>query len=224
MRILVVEDESRIAHYLSTGLEQEGHVVHVESNGVTALQQARSVDFDLILLDWMLPDMDGLALCRQLRSEGGKTPIVMLTARDATSDKIAGLDSGADDYLTKPFEFDELLARMRAVLRRDEAGSPPKLQVADLELDPGTHYVSRAGQQIVLTAKEFALLEYLMRRAGQVLTREELLSHVWGIDHNPGTNVVDVYVGYLRRKIDRGFAEPLLITLVNVGYKLGHPA
>jgi DNA-binding response OmpR family regulator len=220
MRVLVVEDEKQIARYLKEGLEQEGHVVHTASDGATALARARSGSYDLLILDWLLPDVDGLSVCQTLRAEGNRTPIIMLTAKDAVSDRVRGLDSGADDYLTKPFEFDELFARMRAVLRRAEVGAPPQLVVADLSLDPAAHTVTRAGKAIPLTPKEFALLEYLMRHAGQVCTREEILQHVWGYEHDPLTNIVDVYIGYVRRKIDRGFDPPLLRTVVGVGYKL----
>ncbi len=220
MRILVVEDEQRIARFLKEGLEQEGHVVQTALNGAAALTRARSGSYDLILLDWLLPDVDGLSVCQTLRAEGNRTPIIMLTAKDAVFDKVRGLDSGADDYLTKPFEFDELFARMRSVLRRAEVGAPPQLVVADLVLDSAAHTVTRAGKPIALTPKEFTLLEYLMRHAGQVCSREDILRHVWGYEHDPMTNIVDVYIGYVRRKIDRGFDRPLLHTAVGIGYKL----
>jgi len=220
LRILVVEDEPRIARYLQTGLEQEGHTVQVVGNGAVALKKVLKSVYDLVLLDWLLPDMDGLTLCRTAREHGVRTPVIMLTARDATVFKVLGLDGGADDYVTKPFEFEELLARIRAVLRRSAAGAAPLLKFADVVVDPAAHTVTRAGRVIELTAKEFSLLEYLVRHAGEAVTREELLQHVWGLDHNPRTNVVDVYIGYLRRKIDRDFATPILHTVVGVGYKL----
>jgi DNA-binding response OmpR family regulator len=220
MRVLIVEDEPRIARFLKEGLAQEGHAASTVSNGVAALGSARSHVFDLILLDWLLPDLDGLTVCRTLRAEGNTIPIIMLTAKDAVADRVSGLDGGADDYLTKPFEFEELFARIRSVTRRAAAGAAPELRVDDLLLDPAAHQVTRAGTPIALTRREFALLEYLMRRAGQVCTRAELLSHVWGYDHDPQTNVVDVYVGYLRRKVDRGFARTLLHAVPGLGYKL----
>jgi DNA-binding response OmpR family regulator len=220
MRTLVVDDEAQIAHFLRRGLEQEGFCVTVAFDGASALVAARASAFDVILLDWMLPDRDGLSLCRTLREEGNRTPIVMLTARDAVRDKVSGLDGGADDYLTKPFEFDELLARMRSVLRRADAGGPAQLVVADLILDPATRRVTRAGREVDLTPREFALLEFLMRGPGRVHDRRELLRHVWGYDHDPQTNIVDVYVGYLRRKIDAGATRPLLQTIAGVGYRL----
>jgi DNA-binding response OmpR family regulator len=220
MRVLVVEDQPQIARFVKEGLEQEGHAASTVSNGAAALASARTHAFDLILLDWLLPDLDGISVCRALRAEGNSVPIIMLTAKDAVADRVSGLDGGADDYMTKPFEFEELFARMRSVTRRAAAGAAPELQVDDLLLDPAAREVTRAGTPITLTRKEFALLEHLMRRAGQVCTRAELLSHVWGYDHDPQTNVVDVYVGYLRRKVDRGFSRRLLHTLPGGGYKL----
>ena len=217
MRILVVEDEKQLAHFLKRGLEQERYVAQVAYNGAQALAVAEAEAFDLILMDWLLPDLDGLHVCRQLRTQGNRTPIIMLTAKDALADKVLGLDSGADDYLTKPFEFDELFARMRSVLRRGAAGASPQLHVADLVLDPSAHTVTRAGQPIQLTAKEFALLEFFMHRPGRVLSRPSILQSVWGYDHDTSTNVVDVYIRYLRRKIDQGFDRPLLQTVINVG-------
>jgi DNA-binding response OmpR family regulator len=220
MRVLIVEDQPQIARFLKEGLEQQGHAASTVSDGTTALGSARTQGFDLILLDWLLPDLDGLSVCRTLRAEGNATPIIMLTAKDAVADRVSGLDGGADDYLTKPFEFEELFARMRSVTRRSAAGAVPRLQVEDLLLDPAAHQVTRAGTPITLTPREFALLEHLMRRAGQVCTRAELLAHVWGYDHDPHTNIVDVYVGYLRRKVDRGYSRTLLHTLPGLGYKL----
>ncbi len=220
MRVLVVEDEHRIARYLKKGLEQQGHVATVAHDGTTALARARAGAFNVILLDWMLPDVDGLSVCQTLRAEGNHTAIIMLTAKDDVTDRVLGLDSGADDYVTKPFALQEVLARIRAVTRRAEAGAAPQLVVADLVLDPTSHAVTRAGAPITLSAKEFALLEFLMRRAGQVVTRQDILQHVWGYDHDPKTNIVEVYIRYLRRKIDQAYDRPLIHTLINVGYKL----
>jgi DNA-binding response OmpR family regulator len=220
MRVLIVEDEHRIARYLKKGLEQQGHVATVAQDGATALARARAGAFDVILLDWMLPDVDGLSVCQTLRAEGNHTAIIMLTAKDDVTDRVLGLDSGADDYVTKPFALQEVFARIRAVTRRAEAGAAPQLVVADLVLDPTSHVVTRAGAPITLSAKEFTLLEFLMRRAGQVVTRQDILQHVWGYDHDPKTNVVDVYIRYLRRKIDQAYDRPLIHTLINVGYKL----
>jgi two-component system response regulator MprA len=221
MRVLVVEDEPSLARFLLAGLEQEGYSVAAAPTAAAALARVGAGPFDLILLDWMLPDQDGLSLCRALRSEGDRTAIVMLTARDAVTDRVMGLDSGADDYVTKPFEFEELLARIRSVLRRTGAGRSPQLVVGDLLLDPAAHTVRRGGREIHLTAREFGLLECLMRHAGQTLTRRDLLRHVWGYDHDPQTNIVDVYVGYLRRKIERDAGPTLLHAVAGVGYRLG---
>jgi DNA-binding response OmpR family regulator len=218
---LIVEDEPRIAHFLQQGLEQEGYAVRAERSGAAAMPLARSGQFDLIVLDWMLPDLDGLTLCRALRAAGVRTPVLMLTARDAVADRVQGLDGGADDYLTKPFEFEELLARLRSLLRRADAIRPPQLSVEDLVLDPAARAVVRGSRPVELTPREFALLEYLMRHAGRVLTRWEILQHVWGYEHDPHTNVVDVYVGYLRRKVDQNGDPPLLRTVPGVGYQLG---
>jgi DNA-binding response OmpR family regulator len=220
MRVLIVEDEQRIARYLKKGLEQQGHIATVALDGATALARARAGSFDVILLDWLLPDVDGLSVCRTLRAEGNHTAIILLTAKDDVTDRVLGLDSGADDYVTKPFALQEVLARIRAVTRRAEVGAAPQLVVADLVLDPTAHIVTRAGAPITLSAKEFALLEFLMRRAGQVVTRQDILQRVWGYDHDPQTNIVDVYIRYLRRKIDQAYDRSLIHTLINVGYKL----
>jgi DNA-binding response OmpR family regulator len=223
MRALVIEDERQLAKFIRRGLEQEGYVVDEAHDGATALRRAKASSFDVIVLDRLLPDLDGLEVCRRLRALGDDTPVIMLTARDALTDIVNGLDSGADDYITKPFEFTELFARMRSVLRRQGADRSSRLSVADLVLDPAAHTVERAGQSIRLTAKEFALLECLMRNAGRALSRAVILESVWGYDHDPSSNVVDVYIRYLRKKIELDPDRPLLHTIVGVGYKLGDP-
>ena len=221
MRALVVEDEKQLAKFIRRGLEQEGYVVDEAHDGATALGRVKASSFDVILLDRMLPDLDGLEVCKQLRALGDSTPVIMLTAKDALPDIVEGLDTGADDYITKPFEFGELFARMRSVLRRGGAEAEPTLQVADLVLDPAAHAVERGGKSIRLTAKEFALLECLMRNAGRALSRGIILESVWGYDHDPSSNVVEVYVRYLRKKIDTDPDRRLIHTIVGVGYKLG---
>ena len=221
MRALVVEDQPLIARFLCEGLEGEGFVARSVTSGSTAIEMARGGGFDVILLDWMLPDLDGPAVCSTLRNGGVTVPIVMLTARDAVRDRVHGLDCGADDYLTKPFAFEELFARIRSVMRRSGAGAAPEIRVGDLVIDPAGRTVARGGQQITLTSKEYALLEYLARHTSKACSREELRQHVWGYDYDPQTNVVDVYVGYLRRKVDRGFAPALLHTVPGFGYRLG---
>jgi DNA-binding response OmpR family regulator len=220
MRILVVEDEHRIASFLKRGLEQERYGVDVCYDGIEAAAKACDSTYDVILLDVLLPGKDGFAVCRELREAGVRTPILMLTARDAVSDRVRGLDCGADDYLTKPFSFDELAARVRSLLRRTGAERKPQLVAGDLVLDPATHEVSRAGRPVELTSREYKLLVFLMRRAGQALSRTTILEHVWGYDFTPETNVVDVYIRYLRSKIDEGFDKPLIHTVRGVGYKL----
>jgi heavy metal response regulator len=220
MRILVVEDERRITAFIKRGLEEEHYAVDVAYDGEEALDWVAMVDYDLIVLDVLLPKKDGIEVCRELRAQGNKVPILMLTARDAIEDRVQGLDSGADDYLVKPFAFQELLARIRALLRRSGEIKTPRLQVGDLVLDTITHRASRGGQVIELTAREYALLEFLMRHPGQVLSRTQILEHVWNYDFFTTSNVVDVYISYLRRKIDRGFEVKLLQTVRGVGYKI----
>lgn len=222
MHILVVEDELKLARLIQRVLEDERHVVEVAHDGKKGLELAESGSFDLIVLDWMLPQKNGVQLAQELRAEGIATPILMLTARDAVADKVAGLDAGADDYLTKPFSFEELLARIRALSRRPAAAFDPaeRLQVGDLVLDLRTRRVLRGDKPIELTAKEFALLEYLMRHAGQVLTRDQILEHVWGYESDPQGNNVDIYIHFLRRKIDHGFDQPLIRSVRGVGYKI----
>ena len=219
-KVLLVEDDPRIARFVRRGLEAEGYVVDVSARGGDALERCRAVDYPLIILDRMLPDGDGLDVCRSLRQEGNGGFILMLTARDARQDKVDGLRSGADDYLTKPFAFDELLARLQALLRRSRQAQAETsvLQVADLTLDPATRKVVRAGRQIALTAREFALLSYLMAHAGEMVSRTRLLSNVWEYGFDPGTKVVDVYIRYIRRKIDGAGEKPLIQTARGVGY------
>ena len=221
MRILVVEDERKVAAFIRQGLLEEGHAVEVAADGAEAL---RALDdeppYDLVVLDVMLPKRDGFDVLRTLRARGVATPVLLLTARDAVADKVTGLDLGADDYLAKPFAFEEFLARVRALLRRGRGRAEPVLRVADLCLDPATRVVTRGRRRITLTAREYALLEYFMRSAGRVLTRPMLTQHVWGLDFDPESNIVDVYVGYLRRKIDADGEPRLLHTVRGAGYTL----
>jgi len=220
MRILVVEDEPKMAGLLRRGLSEEGYAVDVVRTGTDALWAAAENPYDAIVLDVMLPDLDGFDVCRRLREEDRWAPVIMLTARDAIDDRVSGLDAGADDYLTKPFSFGELFARIRALLRRGAAERPPVLQVGDLELDPATRQVARGDTRIELTAKEFALLEYFMRRAGEVLSRARLLDHVWDFGFDGDSNVVDVYIRYLREKVDRPFGRDSIETIRGIGYRL----
>ena len=220
MRILIIEDEGKIAAFLKRGLKEEGYAVDVAADGEQGYFLASTQEFDLIILDLMLPGMDGLSLCRKLRAEGNKARILILTARDKVMDKVQGLNAGADDYLTKPFAFEELLARVRAQFRGKEAGSPTKLRVADLTMDLLTHKIFRAGREIELTAKEFALLEYLMRNVGIAVTRTMIAEHVWDVDFDTFTNVIDVYMSYLRDKIDRAFPDKLIQTVRGRGYMI----
>ena len=220
MRILVVEDERKIAQFIKRGLKEEGYAVDAGYDGEEGHFLATTNDYDAIILDVMLPKMDGIALCRKLREEKVTTPLIMLTAKGETHDKVSGLNSGADDYLTKPFDFEELLARVRAQLRKKERASATKLKVGDLEMDLLTHRITRAGQEIELTTKEYALLEFFMRDPGQVKTRTMIAEHVWDIHFDTDTNVIDVFVSYLRRKIDQGFKKKLLQTVRGRGYIL----
>jgi two-component system OmpR family response regulator len=220
MRALVVEDESKMAALIRRGLAEEGYAADVARSGEEAVWMARATPYDAIVLDVMLPGQDGLEVCRALRESGVWSPILMLTARDGLEDKVAGLDSGADDYLTKPFSFAELLARLRALTRRGPSERPAVLEVGSLRLDPATRQVRRGEVEIDLSAKEFALLETFMRRAGEVLTRLDLLEHAWDHAYENKSNVVDVYVGYLRGKIDRPFGTDSLETVRGVGYRL----
>ncbi|MFQ5915110.1 MAG: response regulator transcription factor [Nitrospinota bacterium] len=222
MRILVVEDEAKVASFIARGLGEAGYTVDVAGQGLKALEKALSSVYDLILLDVVLPGIDGWEVLSRYRDNQGKAQVMMLTARDAVQEKVRGLDAGADDYLTKPFAFDELLARVRALLRREDRKAPI-LRLADLELNPATRQVSRAGKKIRLSAREYALLECFMRHPDRILSRSTLLEHVWDYSFDPETNVVDVYVSYLRNKIDRGFHPSLLHTERGVGYRFGLP-
>jgi DNA-binding response OmpR family regulator len=221
MRILVAEDERKVASFIRQGLEEEGHAVEVAGDGESALDLiVAGPPYDLVVLDVMLPRRDGFAILRAMRGRGVRTPVLVLTARDSVADKVAGLDVGADDYLTKPFAFEEFLARVRALLRRGGDSGAPTLRVADLTLDPARREVRRGERRITLTTREYSLLEYFMRNAGRVLTRPLITEHVWGLDFDPESNVVDVYVGYLRRKIDGEGERPLLRTVRGAGYSL----
>jgi two-component system, OmpR family, response regulator len=221
MHILVVEDEQRLAALLRRVLAAERHVVDIAVDGSSGLRLATSEGYDLIILDRMLPEMDGLDICRAVRAHNSNVPVLILTARGTVEDRVAGLDAGADDYLVKPFAMQELLARVRALLRRGRAPeSDGRLSVADLTLDLVRHEARRGNQVIELTAKEFALLEFLMRHPGQVLTRAQIVDHVWRYDLDALSNVVDIYIHYLRNKIDRGFTRPLITTVRGVGYRI----
>jgi two-component system, OmpR family, response regulator len=220
MRVLVVEDEVKMAGLLKRALEEEGYAVDVAGRGEDALWFGTENPYDAIVLDVMLPDLDGFEVSRRLREAGRWSPVLMLTARDAVADRVAGLDAGADDYLTKPFSFAELLARLRALVRRGAAERPPVLRVGDLSLDPARRTVTRDRSSIDLTAREFALLEYLMRHAGEVLTRTQLIEHVWDFAYDGDSNVVDVYIRYLRNKVDRPFGRDSIRTVRGAGYRL----
>ena len=220
MRILLVEDEEKIANFIGRGLKEEYYIVDVAYDGEKGLFLAEINVYDLIILDIMLPIKDGLSICKELRSKKIDTPILMLTARDRVEDKVLGLDLGADDYLAKPFAFEELLARVRALLRRKEGDKSTLLKIADLELDQLTHKVRRAGKEISLTSKEYALLEYLMLNANQVVTRTMISEHVWNEDFDSFTNVIDVYIKYLRNKIHKDFRKQLIYTMRGTGYIL----
>jgi len=220
MRILVIEDEQKVANFIKQGLKEEGYSVDVACDGEEGYLLAKDNEYDVIILDIMLPKMDGITLCKKLRAEKIFTPILMLTAKDSVKDKVTGLDSGANDYLTKPFSFEELLARIRVLLRKDQTATPTKLKVDDLVLDLLTHKVSRAGKEIPLTNKEYALLEYLMRNTGSIVTRTMISEHVWDINFDTFTNVIDVYVNYLRNKIDKGYKKKLIHTIRGRGYMI----
>lgn len=221
MRILLVEDDRKASRVLAAGLEEEGFVVDAARSGEEGLDLIAVNDYDLVVLDWLLPGQSGPDVCAAFRARGLAIPVLMLTARDSVADRVAGLNRGADDYLTKPFAFAELLARIHALLRRGGVSQPPVLRVADLELDPVRHRVTRGGVAIELTAKELGILEYLMRHAGRVITRTELGEHVWKEEHDNLTNLVDVHVSHLRRKIDPGARAPLLHTVRGRGYRIG---
>jgi heavy metal response regulator len=223
MRILVIEDEKKVASFIQRGLEAEHYQVDVAYDGEAGLLQVFDNDYDVLILDVMLPKRDGLSVLQAIRTRKLAIPVLMLTARDTIVDKVTGLDQGADDYLTKPFAFEELLARLRALLRRGAPPSSPDLILADLQLDLVTHQVTRAGKRIDLTAKEFALLEFFLRQPGRVLSRALIAQHVWGVDFDTFTNVIDVYVNYLRKKIDADFGPKLLHTVRGVGYVMKAP-
>lgn len=221
MHVLLVEDERRIAAYVKRGLEEQGYAVDLALTGTEALNWAIANPFDLIVLDIMLPGQDGLSVCRELRARGMRTPILMLTARDAVDDRVAGLDAGADDYLVKPFAISELLARLRALARRATDAPPsPILQVGDLAFDPRSLRVTRCGQIIELAVKEYAVLECLMRAPGRVLSRTQIAEHVWSYAVFNQSNIVDVYIRNLRRKIDDPFEQKLIQTIRGVGYRI----
>jgi two-component system OmpR family response regulator len=220
MRVLVVEDEVKMAALLRRGLQEEGYAVDVAATGAEAVWAGTETPYDVIVLDVMLADTDGFAVCRRLREAGCWAPILMLTARDSVPDRIAGLDAGADDYLIKPFAFTELLARLRALVRRGAGERPAILAAGDLSLDPATRQVRRGSTSIDLTPKEFALLEYFLRHVGDVLTRTRLIEHVWDFAYDGDSNVVDVYVRYLREKVDRPFRRHALETVRGAGYRL----
>lgn len=220
MRILLVEDDVTIARLLKEGLEDESYAVDVANDGSEGYRTAAADDYDVIILDIMLPEMNGYEVCRALRNDGNKTPILMLTARDAERDIVEGLDTGADDYLAKPFSFDVLLARIRALLRRPNEKLEEILQVGDLKLDPSSKKVTRASQEISLTAKEYSVLEYLMRNKGKVLSKEQIISHVWDFDADVLPNNVELFIMFFAPKIDKPFKSKLIHTVSGFGYKL----
>ena len=224
MRVLLVEDDSGIAHFVAKGLREQSYAVDVSANGEEALYQVAINTYDLVILDVMIPAPNGFAVCKELRRTGHRMPVLMLTARDAVEDRVEGLDCGADDYLTKPFEFRELLARLRALLRRPSALQSPTLSVADLIVDTAGQAVTRGGRFISLTAKEYALVEFLVRNAGRVVGRAEIAEHVWDEEFDPFSNLIEVYVNRVRRKIDTKGFKPLLHTRRGAGYVLSPDA
>jgi len=223
MRVLLVEDEPKIADFVQRGLTEEGHAVDVATDGEDGLEWPSIAEYDVIILDVMLPVVDGLTVCRTLRERGIATPVLMLTAKDAVEDRVSGLDSGADDYLVKPFAFAELLARLRALARRQPVATGTSLAIADLALDTTTREVVRGGRLIELTTKEYAILEYLMRHPNQVLTRTMIAEHVWNYDFDNASNVIDVHIRNLRRKVDEATDEKLIRTVRGAGYRLAAP-
>src|SRR5436189_4540821 len=220
MQVLLVEDDLRISRVVQRALSEVGHEVDVAHDGEEGLERAEDTPYDLLVLDVMLPERDGFSIARELRRQRQRTPILMLTARDAVADRVRGLDAGADDYLPKPFALEEFLARVRALGRRAHDGASEVLEVGELTLDPDRHEVTRAGQSLELTAKEFDLLAYLMRTSGRVLSKSQITEHVWGYDSEATSNVVEIYIHYLRDKIDRGFSRPLIRTVRGVGYTI----
>ncbi|MGP1384859.1 MAG: response regulator [Thainema sp.] len=220
MRVLVVEDDAGISKFIHQGLHEAGYAVDLASNGREGLNYAVAAEYDVIVLDVLLPELDGLTVLKELRQLGLQTPVLLLTARDSVQDRVLGLDAGADDYLIKPFDFIELLARLRALLRRPPLQSDVILQVGNLEMDTAKRFVSRGGRLIELSPREFSLLEYLMRHPGQVLSRTQIAQHVWSFDFYGDFKVIDVYIGYLRRKIDRNEPFSLIQTVRGVGYRI----
>lgn len=220
MRILLVEDDLNLAQFIRKGLKEEQYAVDFASDGMEGLELALLNPYDLLILDIMLPKLDGLTICRRVRAKGNVTPVLLLTARNTVEDKVSGFDTGADQFLTKPFAFAELLARVRALLRRGAPQQLVHLRAADLELDPASHRVWRAGQEVALTNKEYALLEFLLRNKNRVLTRTAIIEHVWDISYDPMTNIVDAHIKALRAKIDRDFSPQLIATVRGAGYML----
>lgn len=223
MKILIVEDEKKVAAFIKKGLEEEYYTVDTAPDGLQGLELALHDEYDLIILDIMLPRMDGISLLKELRAEHIQTPVMMLTAKDTLENKVEGLDSGADDYLTKPFAFEELLARVRALLRRYDTEKSVYLKAGDLELNTQTHVVFRKGTEITLTPKEYSILEYLMKNKNRIISRTRLSEHVYEYHFDPDTNVIDVYINKLRNKIDKEFDTPLLHTVRGVGYTIKEP-
>lgn len=221
MRVLLVEDEHRLSNVIKKGLEEDGFAVDAAYDGEEGLYLTQSEDYDLVILDVMLPKMDGIEMCKQLRQKSIKTPVLMLTAKSQVEDKVAGLDSGADDYLTKPFAFLELRSRIQALLRRSHREASPIIKLADLELDPIRHKITRGNKPVELTPKEFAVLEFLLRHKNEVVTRTMVTEHVWDYNFEGMSNVVDVFMAAIRRKIDKGAAVKLIHTVHGVGYKAG---
>jgi two-component system OmpR family response regulator len=220
MRVLVVEDEPKMARILRRGLEEEGYAVDVSLDGVDGLHMASENEYDAVVLDMMLPELDGLEVCRQMRERGRWAPVLMVTARDAVTDRVHGLDAGADDYLVKPFSFEELLARLRALLRRGARERPAVVRVGRLALDPAARRVELSGEPLSLSPKEYSLLRYFMAHPGEVLSRTQILEHVWDYNYEGGSNVIDVYVRYLRKKVDGPDGPSLLRTVRGAGYVL----
>lgn len=223
MRILIVEDDTDLGEFIGKGLREERYAVDLAVDGEEGLQLAGENPYQLIILDIMLPKLDGLTVCRRLRASGNTTPILLLTARDSIQDRVSGLDTGADDYLTKPFAFVELLARVRALMRRGGPQHLARLKAADLELDPASRRAWRAGREVILTNKEYALLEFFLRNKNRVLTRTAIIQHVWDLSYDPMTNIVDAHVRALRAKMDRDFSPPLITTVRGAGYMLEEP-
>ena len=223
MRVLVVEDNPKLASAIQQGLREHGYNVDVSHTGFEGEEMAAEEPYDLVILDRMLPDRDGIEVCRNLRQRKLATPVILLTALSGTNDKVTGLDAGADDYLTKPFEFEELLARIRALFRRGQATEATKLRYGDLELDLIRRTVSRGSKKLQLSAKEFTLLEFLVRNPDRVLDRTTIAQKVWDMNYEPSSNVIDVYISTLRKKVDRGHERPLIQTVIGMGYRFGDP-